>query len=137
MSIAAAPILIALGLALVQTPPEITGLRAGGIDLAAAAWRTMAWTASIGTGAAILGWLPGRRLAAGGGASLRVAAILPLAIPGWLAFYGLWISVGPGTPIGDFFARQDGTALLREASLACGLLAVAWPIAAWSVAADR
>ena len=137
VSIAAAPILIALGLALVQTPPEITGLRAGGIDLAAAAWRTMAWTASIGTGAAILGWLPGRRLAAGGGASLRVAAILPLAIPGWLAFYGLWISVGPGTPIGDFFARQDGTALLREASLACGLLAVAWPIAAWSVAADR
>ncbi len=133
----AVPIVVALAMALAEVVPETMAQRAGGLDLAAAAWRTVAWASVIGGGAAILGWLPGRRLATSGAKWLRVAAILPLAIPGWLAFYGIWISVGPGTVFGDFAARHDATSWLREGSLVCGLLAVSWPIAAWSVAADR
>ena len=135
--LSAAPVLVALVAAVASAPDPATEPRAGGADLSASMVRTMGWTISIGVLAGLAGWLPGRRLAAPGTRWLRVAAIVPLAIPGWLAFYGLWISLGPGTALGDFAARHDATGWLREGSLALGLLAVSWPIVAWSVAADR
>ncbi|MFZ9691931.1 MAG: hypothetical protein ACO3EP_07790, partial [Phycisphaerales bacterium] len=133
----AGPVLVSLVLALATGDPSPKDAVAGGADPLAAVWRTIGWTLSIGVLAGLAGWLPGRRLGAGSGWWLRVSAILPLAIPGWLAFYGLWISIGPGTPVGDFAARVDATGWLREGSLALGLVAVSWPIVAWSVAADR
>ncbi len=100
-------------------------------------WRTVGWTASIGALAALAGWAPGRRLAAGGARWLAFAAVLPLMLPGWLLFHGFWTAIGPGTFVGDLASRLDQVRLLRELALGAGLLAACWPLAAWSVAIER
>lgn len=102
-----------------------------------AIWRTLGWTASIGAVAALVGWLPGRRLAEGGSSWRLAAAVLPLMLPGWLLFHGFWTAIGPGTWLGDLAMRAGTVGALREAALATGLLSACWPLAAWSVAIER
>jgi hypothetical protein len=53
--------------------------------------------------------------------------LLPIALPPWLLFAGIWLSVGPGTAIGDFTARADAVGLVRQLTLAAAL--VAWSAA--------
>jgi DNA-binding beta-propeller fold protein YncE len=54
---------------------------------------------------------------------LVALAVLPLAVPTWLLSSAMWLSVGPGTIIGDFAERHDAMGALRIASLAAALIA--------------
>gem|GEM_PF-267226 len=51
-------------------------------------------------------------------------ALLPLALPPWLLSSAVWLSVGPGTPLGDLAEQHDAMGVLRLTSLATAL--VAW-----------
>ncbi len=99
--------------------------------------RTVGWSAAVGAVGALAGWLPGRRLAAPHRTVVLAAAVLALALPGWLLFFGFWQAVGPGTTIGDWAATHDATMPLRELCLLLGLTAASWPLAAWCVAVER
>ncbi len=79
--------------------------------------------ALVGT---LLAWSAARalRAAAFTRARLVLATIiaLPLALPPWLLFAGLWLSVGPGSAIGDYAERADLVALLRQGVLVIALV---------------
>lgn len=93
--------------------------------------RSLAWSFGAATIGALVGWLAARAMPRISPAALRVAltlaVLLPLALPPWLLYAGLWLSAGPGTLVGDAAERADIVPWLRSAILALAL--VAWSAA--------
>ncbi|MBI1303230.1 MAG: hypothetical protein GC172_05525 [Phycisphaera sp.] len=93
--------------------------------------RSLAWSVGASAVGTLLGWAAARRVSSWqSGAWRGVAAsvlVLPIALPPWLLYAGIWLSIGPGTAIGDFAARADAAPSLRAAALAVAL--VAWSTA--------
>ena len=90
--------------------------------------RSLAWSLGAASAGALLGWTASRALPRVSPRALRVglslAVLLPIALPPWLLYAGIWLSVGPGTPIGDFAERSNAVSEVRTAILAISL--VAW-----------
>jgi sugar lactone lactonase YvrE len=90
--------------------------------------RSLAWSLGAAGSGALLGWAASRALPRVSPRALRVAlslaVLLPIALPPWLLYAGIWLSVGPGTPIGDFAERSNAVSEVRTAILALSL--VAW-----------
>lgn len=96
------------------TPPMKVFLVSAAIALSAAsAGALLAWPASVALRRHVRSW---RVLALG------AAAMLPIALPPWLLFAALWLSVGPGTTVGDLAERADLVWLVRSAILATVVL---------------
>jgi hypothetical protein len=99
--------------------------------LAALFFRSVLWSALAALGGGLVAWIAARGVLHGGvrwlSAPVLVAMLLPIALPPWLLFAGIWLSVGPGTAIGDFTARADAVGLVRQLTLAAAL--VAWSAA--------
>ncbi len=54
---------------------------------------------------------------------LAVMIVLPLVLAPWLLYAALWLSVGPGTALGDFAQRADCVGVLRQVTLMISLVA--------------
>jgi ABC-type Fe3+ transport system permease subunit len=89
--------------------------------------RSLAWSVCAATAGALLGWAAARRALHWRSRAWRGAVacvlVLPIALPPWLLYAGLWLSIGPGTPIGDLAARADAAPSLRAGALAVALTA--------------
>lgn len=107
--------------------PLVGGPVEGGGTLAILA-RSLAWSAGAASVGALMGWCAARAMPRVSPGALRVvlslAILLPIALPPWLLYAGLWLSVGPGTLVGDFAERSDAVPTLRTAILSLAL--VAW-----------
>ena len=102
--------------ALESAPPVEAASSRGLPELAPAAttaWallaRSLAWSVCAATAGALLGWAAARRALHWRSRAWRgvvaCVLVLPIALPPWLLYAGLWLSIGPGTPIGDLAAR--------------------------------
>jgi DNA-binding beta-propeller fold protein YncE len=100
--------------------------------------RTLIWSLGIGCGAVILGWGPGRllaaRLRAGRGALLMVALLWPLLVPSYVLFYALWQAWPVDSAAHEWLVRVGGLAVARDVTLAVALLLWSWPLAALCMA---
>jgi DNA-binding beta-propeller fold protein YncE len=92
--------------------------------------RSIAWATGAATVGAVLAWPAARafRRLPDSGARLLVALplVLAMVLPPWLLFAATWISVGPGTSVGDAAARGGFVVELRTAALVAAL--VVWSI---------
>ncbi|MEY4116858.1 MAG: hypothetical protein RLZZ116_186 [Planctomycetota bacterium] len=139
--LAVAAFVVAAGLTiLLAVYPLLALLREGiTVDSSAAAtlgfehpFLTFATSIAWALGAAVVGtiaaWPASRAFRRRGGAGLPLLAALlvtfPLALPPWLLYAAMWMSVGPGTAIGDWAERGDLMGWLRMAILSAAL--VAW-----------
>lgn len=99
------------------------------------------WAAGVAVGAAVLGWMPGRRISAWLRARRMtpIAALLitlslaPICLPAYAVFACWWQAVPPDSAIQAWAIHHGLASLLRRVILAVGLLCWAWPIAAWCV----
>lgn len=97
----------------------------GAPELPSGAGELLARSAAFAFGAALLGaliaWPASRAARLGGLARGRVIPaallLLPIALPPWLLFAAIWLSVGPGTAIGDLVERADQVGVLRTTAL--------------------
>lgn len=98
-----------------------------GRDLAALAvsstllLQSLAWSMGAALAGLALAWPAARTLRAAGGGlagTVRLLAVLPLVLPPWLLYAGLWLSIGPGTAVGDFLEAGDRIASARPILLA-------------------
>ena len=90
--------------------------------------RSLAWSLGAASAGALVGWCASRAMPRVSPRALRavlaLAILLPIALPPWLLYAGLWLSVGPGTFIGDLAERSGAVPEMRIAILALAL--VAW-----------
>ncbi len=137
-AIAIVPAAALVARALETAPPVEAASSRGLPELAPAAttaWallaRSLAWSVGAATAGALLGWAAARRVAQWRSRAWRgvvaCVLVLPITLPPWLLYAGLWLSIGPGTPIGDLAARADAAPSLRAGALAAAL--VAWSTA--------
>jgi ABC-type Fe3+ transport system permease subunit len=111
-----------------RTPGEVFGAP----ELPSGAGELLLRSAGLAFGAAIVGallaWPASRAARRGGLAGWRVVPtallLLPLALPPWLLFAAIWLSVGPGTVIGDLVERENEVGVLRMVALL--LATVVW-----------
>ncbi|MEE3002683.1 MAG: SMP-30/gluconolactonase/LRE family protein [Planctomycetota bacterium] len=100
--------------------------------------RTIAWSGGIGIGSALLGWGPGRLLAArmrnGQGRLLLLLLLLPVLVPGYTVFYTLWQAWPVDSAFHEWLVSVDGLATARSMTLVVALLAWSWPLASLWVA---
>jgi DNA-binding beta-propeller fold protein YncE/ABC-type Fe3+ transport system permease subunit len=110
---------------------QLVGSPVEGGGLLAILVRSIAWSLGAACVGALAGWWAARAMPRVTPRALRavltLAILLPLALPPWLLYAGLWLSVGPGTTVGDFAERSDIVPLLRNAILLLAL--VAWSAA--------
>lgn len=136
--VALVPAAALLSRALEAAPPVAAASSRGLPELAPAAttaWpllaRSLAWSVGASIVGALLGWAAARSVVGMQGCAWRglvaCVLVLPIALPPWLLYAGLWLSIGPGTPIGDLAARADAAPSLRAGALAVAL--VAWSTA--------
>lgn len=84
-------------------------------------FRSLAWSAGAALAGLAIAWPAARALRdAEGGLTwmVRLLAVLPLVLPPWLLYAGLWLSIGPGTAIGDLLEAGDLIASTRPMLLA-------------------
>ena len=104
---------------------------------------SLCWSAGIAFAATLLGWLPGRCL--GGlirqrrralGALAFAMLLVPLCIPAYLIFWAWWQAWPPTSFFYQWAVYHRAIPLLRQITLAAGLICWAWPLASWCVAAS-
>jgi DNA-binding beta-propeller fold protein YncE len=125
-------------LSLVQSGP--LGGNAGPIVDWTLLWTSLGWAVSIGLVSSIVGWAPGRLIASRLAQRRYVLPLLvltPLCLPAYAIFTCWWQALPPDSAIQAAAVRGGWLHLLRQAMLAIGLVAWAWPIAAWCVAARQ
>lgn len=83
--------------------------------------RSMGWALAASCTATSLVWGAARiarRERDSAPRTIAMASIfVPLILPPWLLFAAMWLSVGPGTWIGDFAERMDEVPLVRMSAL--------------------
>ena len=125
------PILAGLAAIFASVPdsPEAYGYDGGSVAL-----RTICWASGCGALAVVVGWVPGRLIAARPGGWMTVFALVPLALPASLFFDAWWLEAGPQSFIGRWAAQSGSVSLVREVALGASLVGWSWPITAFIVA---
>ncbi len=103
-----------------------TSTDAGAITPAVLA-RSLGWAVGGSLGGLLVGWPAGRALRRARGwpaAAWRTASMLPMVLPPWLLYAGLWLSIGPGTTVGDLLEGSDLVSAARPVLL--GSVIVLW-----------
>ncbi|MFM7260143.1 MAG: 6-bladed beta-propeller [bacterium] len=109
------------GVASSRVPGDVFGAP----ELPSGAAELLLRSATLAFGAAMLGallaWPAARAVRISGLTRGRIMAaallLLPLALPPWLLYAAMWLSVGPGTAIGDLVERTDHVGSLRVIAL--------------------
>ncbi len=86
--------------------------------------RSVAYAACAALAGLAVAWPASRavRMRASANRALAGLILLPIALPPWLLYAALWMSMGPGTAVGDFCERRDLVSALRVVLLAIALL---------------
>jgi ABC-type Fe3+ transport system permease subunit/DNA-binding beta-propeller fold protein YncE len=100
---------------------------------------SLGWAAGIALLACVIGWWPGRVLAAvrhrRGGRRLVILTMLPICLPAYVVFYAWWQAWPADSMIFRWAIRHDLFTAFRNITLALGLVCWSWPIVSWCVAA--
>lgn len=100
--------------------------------------RSIVWSIAIACAASLLGWLPGRLLAASAGKRSFVifAALLaiPVCLPEYVVYWCWWQGIPPGSFVHDWFNQLNAIPQMRATILAAALICWSWPIVSWCVA---
>jgi DNA-binding beta-propeller fold protein YncE len=131
-----APPLAGLGLGVMQLVggeferPELLGYQ--GVD---AGLVTAGWAIGIGAVASLLGLGAGRRLVLRRRPLETTLWTVPILLAPAVLFDAWWLELGPDSMIGEWAAVHDRVPLLRQSTLAIGLITFALPLAVWTHAA--
>lgn len=102
---------------------------------------SLAWAIGPAVAAALLAWglaaLLAPRVAAGRGLVALTLALVPAFVPGYLAFWALWICVGPGTALGDVVLRHGLATEARTTALTLAIVGWSVPYALVPIVARR